>query len=114
MTGSLSTAKPPITQVPVAPFIFSRVCNLSGIVASVTKEHPHDDTPLPFLGTLAMAYLRSHGYDVPSVLHIFAVFQAASTPEQFANILAHRGLPLTEGDFLWRIIDLGQHGFLQV
>lgn len=97
-----------LTVAPPVPSIFSHVRNLSGIVGSLTWEPVPDNMPLPFFGHLAMAYLQSHGYNIPSVLHVFSTFQSTSTAEEFAAVLARKGLPLTEGNFLWHLIDFAR------
>lgn len=99
------TAHSPQATLAAPPsLIFTHIRNLSGIVSSLAAPHSWDDTPLPFMGTVAMGYLHSHGYNVSSVLHVAAAFQAAATSEEFAIILAHKGLPILEGRFLWELI----------
>lgn len=110
--SSAVTASP--TNAPVAtPFIYSHIRNLSGIVTSLKQQPAPEDTPLPFLGSLVMAYLRAHGYDVPSVLRVSAAFFTASDPEEFATILAYKGLALAEGEFLWHLIDFCRSEIMQ-
>lgn len=90
------------------PIIYTHVRNLSGVLHTLEHAPPHDDTPLPFLGSLAMGYFGAHGYDVSSILHVAAAFVANSEPDDFATQLAHKGLPLLEGLFLWQIIEFGR------
>lgn len=52
-----------------------------------------------------MLYLQSHGYDVPSVLHIAAAVHTSSNMLGFTSRLSIQGMPVMEAQFLWYIID---------
>lgn len=88
--------------------VYQHVRSLSGIVDTLFSPPKPDDTPVPSLGPLAMAYLRAHGYDISSILHIYASYQKSSTADDFAQKLSLKGLPFTEGKYIWEIIRNGQ------
>lgn len=72
------------------------------------QEPPPDNTPLPWLGSIAMTYMKAHGYDISSTLRISAAFLTSHNAEEFALVLASKGLPWTEGIFLYQLIIFGQ------
>jgi hypothetical protein len=63
-----------------------------------------DDAPLLFLGAAAMTYLRAHGYDTSSILHIAAGYQNTFSVNDFALGLSSKGLPIAEAHYIWGII----------
>lgn len=103
-TGPVTANSPQPTTVTRPGVIFVHIRNLEGIISSLAAPPPWDDTPLPFLGNVATEYLQAHGYNVSSVLHVAAAFQAAATSDDFALTLAQKGLPILEGRFLWHLI----------
>lgn len=108
-TKKSPTKGPSSSQLPLSlprQKVHQHVRNLQGIVETLVQPSAVEDkTPWPFLGDTAMDYLRSHGYDTPSVLHIASIYQQAHSDEDFVNQLADKGLPVTEARFLYRIID---------
>lgn len=104
--ATIGLAAPDVT--PESTVIYTHVRNLSGILQTLKYAPPPDDTPLPFLGSLAMGYLGAHGYDISSILHIASAFMANSDPDAFATQLTCKGLPMLEGLFLWQIIEFGR------
>jgi len=92
------------------PIVYQHIRNLSGITATMSEPLAVDDTPLPFLGALAMSYLRAHGYDLSSVLHIFASYHKSHSADEFTTTLSLKGLPVAEGRFIWDIISNGLAG----
>jgi len=90
-----------------SPVIHQHVRNLSGIIDTLFAPPKPDDTPLPSLGALAMLYLRAHGYDTSSVLHVCACYRESLSADHFASKLSLRGLPMAEGRYLWETIHNG-------
>jgi hypothetical protein len=88
--------------------IYQHVRKLSGVVDTLFVPPEPDDTPLPSLGPLAMSYLHAHGYDTSSVLHIYSSYQKSTCADDFANMLSSKGLPFTEGRYIWEIIYNGR------
>jgi hypothetical protein len=91
--------------------MFRYIRNLTGITGSIpVADTPvrTDGAPLPSLADMAMTYLHAHGYDIPSILHIFTSYQSSDTVDDFALGLAFKGLPITEGQYIWHIIKQGQ------
>jgi hypothetical protein len=92
------------------PIVYQHVRNLSCITATLSEPLAVDDTSLPFLGALAMSYLRAHGYDLSSILHIFASYHKSHSADEFTTTLSLKGLPIAEGRFIWDIIVNGLAG----
>ena len=87
--------------------VYQHVHNLSGIIDTLFAPPKADDTPVPSLGPLAMSYLHAHGYDISSMLHIYASYQKSNSAVDFAQKLSLKGLPFTKGQYLWEIIGNG-------
>lgn len=87
--------------------IFQYVRSLLGITATLyDAPTAEDDAPLPFLGKLAMAYLRAHGYGISSILHIASSYQNSASTDDFTASLSQKGLPVAEAKYIWDIINL--------
>lgn len=81
--------------------------NLAGIQGSRGVGAPlvvADHIPKPPLGHPAASYLRAHGFDLPSQLHIAHTYHSSGSAEEFATALSQKGMAIMESEWLWHEI----------
>ena len=99
-------------QILTAPIIYTHIRNLRGVLESRYYRSTVIPTVAPGFDTLgphAQKYLIAHGYIESAVQIIVGAHRSSRTGEDFSFLLSRRGLPLTEGLFLWDLINLSTH-----
>ena len=84
--------------------IWSYVRDLRGVVGILYRSVP-PSPPSESLGERADRYLLAHGYTHPAITTITLAAHSSSSHTEFAEALAVQGVPWTEAEWLWDIID---------
>ncbi|KIM67364.1 hypothetical protein SCLCIDRAFT_108258 [Scleroderma citrinum Foug A] len=94
------------TPAESSAFIYSHVCNLSGIISSNTS--PVSTVPIcklaQPLGDLTGYYLTYHWYTAEALDLILEAYGNADTDEKFVRVLASQGMAINEVKFLLLLI----------
>ena len=96
-------------QMSTSPIIHTHICSLRGVLESRYYRSSVIPTAVPGLNALgphAQKYLTAHGYMESAVQIIIGAHCSSRTGEDFSFLLSRHGLPLTEGLFLWDLINL--------
>ena len=96
-------------QISTTPIIHTHIRNLRGVLESCYYCSSVIPTVVPGLSALgphAQKYLTAHSYMESTVQIIIGAHRSSRTGEDFSFLLSRRGLPLTEGLFLWDLINL--------
>ncbi|KIM64932.1 hypothetical protein SCLCIDRAFT_113865, partial [Scleroderma citrinum Foug A] len=91
------------------PIIYTHERNLLGIILS---HHHYVQAPsrnchqAQILGDHAARYLIAHGYTLPAIDTIIQIWGAVTSAGDFSHRLSQHGLALTEGTYLWELINI--------